>query len=198
MMNFYIKKTCKFQLLSFLFAVPLIFTQPIQANYLTNLNKAIKLHQKHKSYEAIPFYNEAFLELQKTNDYRNLSTSELSDLHFNRGLAYFQIGALQEAYFDLDKAVKFDGTNDPALFNRGLVRAELGDLPGALKDLNRTIELVPGDAKAFFNRAIVNHELGNKQAAIQDAQTAERYFAQLKQRRKVREIQNLLKIWKSS
>ena len=74
-------------------------------------------------------------------------------VHFNRGMAWFQLGRLAEAEADLDQALKLEPRRGRTLQRRGQVRAARGDQEGARQDLTRALELEPQAAWAAEARA---------------------------------------------
>lgn len=85
----------------------------------------------------------------------------------NRGVIYYQVGALHKAMADFDHSLKLKPAS-VVYCNRGTIRTDLGDCRGALVDYQTAIELDPHSALAFNNRGLIYSKLGNTQRAIAD------------------------------
>ncbi len=132
--------------------------------YYKGLEKA-----KQKDYAgAIEEFNRA---LQLTPDF--------AEAYLQRGLAYYDSGAIHQAVSDYTQSLNFYPDSVEANYCRGLARLALKNLPGALEDVDRAIRLNPHHAAAYNLRGIVRRKQGYIQDAIANfKKAAELYLAQ--------------------
>jgi tetratricopeptide (TPR) repeat protein len=86
----------------------------------------------------------------------------------NRGRAYFDLGMINEAMSDFNKAIEGNPRFALAYNNRGSVYGHLGDFQQAIKDFDKAIELDPGYASAYTNRGFAYSRIGNFDQALKD------------------------------
>lgn len=99
--------------------------------------------------------------------------------YLQRGLAYYNSGAILQAVFDYDEAIKRDQENGKTYYFRALAKLTLKNLAGALEDVEKAIEQNFDDATAYDLRGIVYRKQGNIQDAIANfKKAAELYLAQ--------------------
>ncbi|MDR2152080.1 MAG: tetratricopeptide repeat protein [Helicobacteraceae bacterium] len=91
---------------------------------------------------------------------------------FNRGLAAYNRGDLQEAVKQYTQAIKIDPKYADAYYNRGLAYANLGDTSKAIADWTQAIKIDPSFALAYNNRAAAFGVLGDLKNATKDARKA--------------------------
>lgn len=90
----------------------------------------------------------------------------LAEAYYRRGLAYFDLGQLQQASFDYSRAIDLAGDYRPALYARALVRVALDHFGGALEDLARLLQLDSRDPAAHQLQATTLRKQGNLTGAI--------------------------------
>ncbi len=78
-------------------------------------------------------------------------TGSRSHLLNNRGLAYAEIGRMEEGDRDLSAAVEADPSNSVAWLNRGDVRKKMGRLVEAGDDYRQATLCDPGNPTTFAN-----------------------------------------------
>ena len=99
----------------------------------------------------------------------SLKVASLSDvIHYNRGIAYGELGNLRQAISDYDAAIKINPEYAGAYNNRGVAYNELGNLRQAISDYDAAIKINPEYAGAYNNRGVAYNELGNLRQAISD------------------------------
>jgi tetratricopeptide (TPR) repeat protein len=79
----------------------------------------------------------------------------------NRGFAYFDMGDLDHAIADYDKAVQLDPKFAQAFSGRCAVRIKKGDLAQAIADCNQAIALDPKLAIAYNDRGLAKQAQGD-------------------------------------
>lgn len=89
-----------------------------------------------------------------------------AEAYYRRGLAYFDLGQLQQASFDYSRAIDLAGDYRPALYARALVRVALDHFGGALEDLARLLQLDSQDPAAHQLQATALRKQGNLTGAI--------------------------------
>jgi len=77
------------------------------------------------------------------------SSSYAAEAHYNRGLAYEQIGDKEGAIGDYNEAIRINPNYAPAYYARGVAHADLGDKKRAVKDLREA-------AKLFFEEGNID------------------------------------------
>ena len=81
--------------------------------------------------------------------------SNIAAAYNNRGLRLYNLGDLDGALSDYDKAISLNPDYDATVYyNRGSLKYNLGDLDGALSDYDKAISLNPDYAEAYNNRAL--------------------------------------------
>ncbi|MBP0019373.1 MAG: tetratricopeptide repeat protein [Cyanobacteria bacterium SBLK] len=119
--------------------------------YREGLNKA-----KQKDYRgAIAAFNEAL----KLNPY-------FADIYYHRGMAYFDLGELQQASFDYTQAIDRDREHFSAYYSRALARVALKNLPGALEDIECALRLDNRSAPAHQLHGTIRRKMGDVSGAI--------------------------------
>jgi tetratricopeptide (TPR) repeat protein len=96
----------------------------------------------------------------------------LGSVFYNRGNAYYHLGAHAEAIEDYSRALVLDPGNAEALYNRANSHAELGDHDRAIEDYSRSINLRPDFDEAYYNRANSRLRTGDLLRAIEDYRKA--------------------------
>ncbi|WP_066384041.1 MULTISPECIES: tetratricopeptide repeat protein [unclassified Anabaena] len=97
----------------------------------------------------------------------------------NRGLIYFQSGAMQKALHDYNTALKLNPNLASAYNNRANYYAACGELTAALADYDLAIDFNPGHVRAWINRGITLRDLEQYEQAIENFDNA-LLFGQLK------------------
>jgi tetratricopeptide (TPR) repeat protein len=90
------------------------------------------------------------------------------DAYGNRGALLAEMKRFQEAFDDLNRAIKLRQNNATDLCNHGGVLSDLGRLDEALRSLDRALALMPKLAPALYNRAEVMSKLGRHAEALAD------------------------------
>ena len=83
----------------------------------------------------------------------------------NRGIARYDLGKMEAAIDDYDRAIELNPEDATAYNNRGFARSDLGDLAAAIDDFDRAIALNPEDATAYFNKACALALMGQGEEA---------------------------------
>jgi tetratricopeptide (TPR) repeat protein len=87
----------------------------------------------------------------------------------NRAILNTNIGNLNEALDDFNKAIELTPDNSADIYNnRGNLKSSLGDTNGAMADYEKAIELNPNSPVAFSNRAFLKMKKGDKRGALDD------------------------------
>ncbi len=133
------------------------------------------LNKKARDYEY--FFNRAQDEFEVANyekaiyDYNKalkLSPTEICLVYSMRGNAKRNLGDLDGAISDQNKALSFDPLYIDGYFNRSSAKLKKGDFTGAIDDYTKVIQINPNDSDAFFNRAYVKNKVGDIQGACED------------------------------
>lgn len=98
----------------------------------------------------------------------NLSRTNRSTVHSNRGAAYLNLGDHDLAMRDLNEAVHLDARSGTALYNRGATLFLKGEYERAITDLTRAIRLEPAHAKSHLYRGRALLALDRQAEAIKD------------------------------
>ncbi len=99
----------------------------------------------------------------------SLKVASLSDvIHYNRGIAYGELGNLRQAISDYDRAIEINLKYADAYNNRGVAYGKLGDPRQAISDYDAAIKINPEYAEAYNNRGVAYNELSNLRQAISD------------------------------
>ena len=129
--------------------------------FLSELNRAIALHQQNRLVEAELIYRELL----------RLDSRHFDVVHL-LGTLLRRTGALTESMSLLDRAVKMRPQSAAAQLNRANVLMDRGAFADALAGFSRAIALKPDYAEAYHGRAVALLKLGNPQSARADTQAA--------------------------
>ncbi len=89
-----------------------------------------------------------------------------------RAEASLKEGKWDQAYVDLNEALKLEPNNANAYRFRGATYFKLGDSKSALKDYNQAISLDPNNSDLFLNRGILQADCGDSSNALSDLNEA--------------------------
>jgi TPR repeat/Tetratricopeptide repeat len=89
-----------------------------------------------------------------------------------RGTAYRYMGRYDNAFADLNTAIRLDPDNAELYVSRGLVWRVQGNMEKAVSDFSLSLEMEPGNALAHLNRGAVYEMSGQIAKAKQDFQAA--------------------------
>jgi tetratricopeptide (TPR) repeat protein len=129
--------------------------------FLSDLNKAIALHQQNRLPEAEAIYRQLLRQ----------QPGQFDAVHL-LGTLLRRTGKLDESQALLDRAVAMRSQSWAAHFNRGNTLLERRDFAAAAESFSRTITLKSDHAEAHYGRAVAVLELGEAEAACADAQAA--------------------------
>jgi tetratricopeptide (TPR) repeat protein len=99
--------------------------------------------------------------------------------YFNRSIAYFSIGQIDNALADYNTYLRHNPYNAEVLYESGMILRSKKQNEEAIKRLSRAIQLKPGMGIAYLERARAYMQLGNKTAAEQDYDRARRLGVKL-------------------
>jgi len=88
------------------------------------------------------------------------------------GEFYLELGDIEGALNDFEKAIKIDPNEPQAYFDRGLLYAKTGEINKAVYDFSKAIELDANYVMAYSNRANMYLKLRELQKAISDCTKA--------------------------
>lgn len=111
-----------------------------------NVAAGLAAHSRGDNKGAIQRYTQAI-------ESGNLSRANLAVAHNNRGNAHEDLGDLQAAMADFDRAIRLDAGFGEAYFNRAYLHYRLGRFDAAILDYDRAIQLIPTNASVYFNRS---------------------------------------------
>jgi len=86
----------------------------------------------------------------------------------NRGLALKNMGRLQEAIEDLNRAIALNPEYTLAYNNRGVILKKAGMFREAIEDFDKAIDLDPSYSKAYNNRGSAYGKIGRFDKAVED------------------------------
>lgn len=92
----------------------------------------------------------------------------LDRIYYNRGLAAAQVGMLENAIKDYERAISINPKFSQAFHNRGSVRMDLANFEAALADFNMALKINPSNLKSYAGRALALEKLKR----TSEAQTA--------------------------
>lgn len=92
---------------------------------------------------------------------------KLIDAYIHRGAAYREVGALDSAIKDYNRAISIKPVHD-AFYNRAVVYADKGDTDRAIKDYTNAIARNPQSVMAYNNRGIIHASRSRFDKAIED------------------------------
>lgn len=134
------------------------------------------------------FYNTG-LEKAKQKDYAGAieefsralqQTPYFPEAYLQRGLAYYDSGAIHQAVSDYTEALKLNPQSVEAYYCRALARMALKNLPGALDDVDRAIRININYAPGYSLRGTVRRKQGYIQDAIASFKKAAELYLQQK------------------
>ena len=90
----------------------------------------------------------------------------------NRGIAFYDKGAFDNAVADYTEAIRLDGHHGEAYNNRAWTLYKAGKLRAALADAEKAVQLLASESYPWDTRAHIHEALGNKPAAVRDFRKA--------------------------
>lgn len=129
--------------------------QPAQCQMDEDLREAVDSHNAGRPKEAVEIYSEV---LEKT-------PRSVEALNW-RGMAYDDMGKLDEALADLNKAIQLNPSYADAYNNRGEVHRKKKMYRQALSDYNKAATLDKKFAEPHFNLALIYEQEKNNQKAV--------------------------------
>jgi tetratricopeptide (TPR) repeat protein len=105
-------------------------------------------------------------------DRMNAITPDHPVILANRGAALLEIGELENAEKDLEKAIEVDATNAPALATLGLIRMRQDRYVGARELLERAVTVAPDRAQVRVYLAACKNNQGDREGAIGELEEA--------------------------
>ena len=110
-------------------------------------------------------------ELKKTNILIKMGF-ETSDVYYNRGWIYTEMGNYDLAEKDYTYAIELDNNYADAYFNRGLIYLKEKKYKNAILDFSRTIKINPVIPDAYCNRGNAYLQIGKSVKALEDYNSA--------------------------
>lgn len=98
----------------------------------------------------------------------NLSSPDIYDAYFSRGVAFSYLKKFDNALEDYTKAIELKPDFKEAYLERALLRLSLKKFPEAIADLDRVIKLDSKSYVAYANRASAHFITGNSEKALAD------------------------------
>jgi tetratricopeptide (TPR) repeat protein len=109
--------------------------------------------------------------VEKFNEMLQSDPSDILALN-NRANAYVQLGDIQKALADFDRAISLDNRKNFLFFNRGIAHARTNQLNEAIADYTAALYLNPQDTRALTNRGNLYIKTANLRAALADYDAA--------------------------
>jgi len=147
------------------------------------------------------FYNKG-LELARQKDYTKAieefthaleEDPYFAEAYRQRGLAYYDSGAIHQAVSDYTEALKHNPESVEAYYYRALARLTLKNLPGALADVDKAISLEANYAAAYHLRGVVRRKEGYIQDAIANLKKAAELYLKKNDKEKCRQCLESIK-----
>ncbi|MEZ4812655.1 MAG: tetratricopeptide repeat protein [Caldisericia bacterium] len=92
--------------------------------------------------------------------------------YYQRGIAKFRIGKMNESIEDFNDALKIK-PNDYKIHNaNGICKSKIGELDSAIMDFDRAIQLHRDSAEVFYNRGNARRKKGDLEGALIDYNNA--------------------------
>ncbi len=101
-----------------------------------------------------------------------VSKKNLGNAFYNRGNAYYYLGAHGKAIEDYSRALVLNPGHAEALYNRGNSYADVGDHDRAIEDYSQSIRIKPDFDAAYYNRANSRLRMGDLLRAFEDYRKA--------------------------
>lgn len=125
-----------------------------------------------KCYAAIDKPEMGIIHCTRAIEKGGLSDENLAITYSNRGNSFFDLGNLERAIEDYNKALKLNPDDTVTLSNRGAAYIELKRYDEALEDFTRATTLQPSNYVALSNRCWVLVLKGKLEAALADCNAA--------------------------
>jgi len=97
--------------------------------------------------------------------------------YFNRSIAYYSMGQIDNALADYDKYLEFNPYNADVLYESGMILRSKGKNQESIERLTRAIQIKPNLGIAYLERARAYMQAGNRAAAQADYQRAQQLGA---------------------
>jgi tetratricopeptide (TPR) repeat protein len=139
-----------------------------EGNKITAMGRIEDLHTKSYRllfYDTLAEYDEVIFKL-KSVDAKN------THIYSNLGVAYMEIGELEEALIHFDLAIEANDRNAMAFICRAETNRKLKRYAQAEADYGRAIDLDPTDITSLRSRAYFFKETGQLKKALSDFRKA--------------------------
>lgn len=123
----------------------ILFAQAVEATSLKDWKAALELYLKIENF-----------------------TTKIAAVYSNRGLVRLELGSVDDAIADFDKAIDLEPLEPTAYFNRANAYSKQKDWRSALRDYTQCITLDPEYRKVYTNRGAVHKQLGQTKLALKD------------------------------
>lgn len=123
---------------------------------------------EHCSYANTQLAAEAFEAAIQAYDQALALSPDYAAAHYNRGLAYARLGALNGAIADFTRVIELDAGQVQAYHQRGLVNARKGNYERAVSDYEIALSIRPDSVALIYDRAVAFFRLSAHERAIQD------------------------------
>lgn len=87
------------------------------------------------------------------------------EAHINLGVAFYQMGRIEDARAEFSSAVQLDPWNGICRYNLGCVLEEQGNIEEAIEQLRRAARVMPSHADVRFNLALAYEKKGQRRLA---------------------------------
>jgi tetratricopeptide (TPR) repeat protein len=115
-------------------------------------------------YDEPEFYDETIQSLTE-----HLAANPTNGAAYNnRGIAYWEIGEIDLALSDFDKAIELARSDALPAKHRGMLLQKMGELSRALADFDLAVSIAPDDAYTLRTRGHARHQAGEFLGAVQD------------------------------
>ena len=91
-----------------------------------------------------------------------------------RGVAFFHLGKIEEALYDLDLALKLEPENPYRYSSRAFILSNLNRIDEAINDYKEAIRLDPEDAIAYNNLGLLEEKKGYRKSAVENFKKADK------------------------
>ncbi len=123
----------------------------------------MQIHPQHQ--EGLNLQKQAQHEAAVRAFTHALVDQENPDIYNDRGVSYFHLGKLDQAYQDMNYALELEPHYSYRYSARAYILDRQGDTKSAIQDYRKAIELDPEDAIAHNNLGLVEEKAGYQEKA---------------------------------
>ncbi len=142
-------------------------------------NRVLQMHLQNntaysKAYVGMGQVKQAMKDMQGAMNAYNTSLSYYQSYegYYDRAVLKMELGDLEGAEVDLDKASQIDPLRAEAYINRGVIFYQIGNFTEALQNFDQVLKIDPQNSNAYMGKGQIKQATNDMQGAMSEYNTA--------------------------